>query len=271
MHELPAPMLRPVALLHRRRCTRASWRVQRPLVLTLLTLFSTGAPSSPGDVPELVFPGAISKLPDSVRVATLLRRPMQVMRGEHRWTGPIELAQRERLILAGADPPRQYVGEARPEAVGVPAVLCGQWQMKGGSSGAFCDGARLVSRISDAAETPVPRTPNPHSCMSTVLVESGPWYFDHVWVWAHGGIALHVNRAGTVLGRASSFGGEASALGLQATSAVLCQGGTVSLSLQVCPCLQVSFSCILGLFCVCSRCLLTLMHLIAASAALSPG
>lgn len=203
----------------------------------LLTLFSTGAPSSPGDVPELVFPGAITKMPDSVRVATLLRRPMQVMRGEHRWTGPIELAQRERLILAGADPPRKYVGEASREAVGVPAVLCGQWQMKGGSSGAFCDGARLVSRFSDAAETPVPSTPSSKS-IATVLVESGPWYFDHVWVWAHGGIALHVNRAGTVLGRASSFGGEASALGLQATSAVLCQGGTVSLSLQVCPCLH---------------------------------
>ena len=220
---------------------RSSGTVQRLQSLALLTLVCPSAPCLSGDVPELVFPGAISRVQDAVKVAAVLRRPIQVLRGVHRWAGPIELTQRERLILAGADPPRQYVAEeahvaagAGPAAGAAPAVLCGRWQMRDSSSGAFCDGVRLVGRMhADAADAGSGQA-RERSSLSTVLVEAGPWYFDHVCAWAHGGIALHVFRAGTVLGRVSSFGGEASARGLQATSAVLCQGGTASLSLQHC-------------------------------------
>jgi hypothetical protein len=67
----------------------------------------------------------------------------------------LELERRDRLILAGCDPP-----EAEPEqeeARGIPAVLNGSWQTLGASSGAssraiaqFVLGCKMMARFDHA-------------------------------------------------------------------------------------------------------------------------
>jgi hypothetical protein len=158
--------------------------------------------------------------------------------------GEMALGRRDRLILAGADPRSQSGTEGGrthdsegATAFGIPAVMHGQWALGGASSGAFCDGVCLISRVQKDAVTPEAEggeqgaretaAGGENGCegeneekesdlhlaqadKATLAVLSGPWYLDHVSVWAHGCTSLLVSGAGMVLGRMSAFGGEVS-------------------------------------------------------------
>ena len=199
---------------------------------------------------ELSFPRTgLDSVDDAVVVAAALRRPLQLARGVHRCSDSaiIRLSDsNERLILAGADPPpKRDAGQdlaCRPEE-SMPAVVHGRWCMSDASSGALCDGVCLISRRDDDT-----REREPVSVVeaedggkegvgaekSTLRVMSGPWYLDHVRVWAHGCTAMTVERSGLVFARCSGFGGEAAAGDLCAQTAVHCKNGTASVTLKFC-------------------------------------
>jgi hypothetical protein len=194
---------------------------------------------------ELVFPGAgLHALDDAVQVATALRRPLVVERGVHLLAHKCELAKNGRLILAGPDPPTSK------DSPDMPAVCHGRWALGGMTSGAFCDGVCLISRLQDHSldpqkedgtekeqeeETDKEREEEAEEhCKPTVRVLSGPWYMEGVCVWAHDCTALSVTLQGALHAQASRFGGEADAHGLRARTAVMCCTGTSSVTLTRC-------------------------------------